>query len=323
MGRNAADVSLRLLFIRPLPFRRLVRLIPLAIFFPILGLGQQVLEVQWATVNGAAPFPLEGETRDWLPALRMAVNAMPEESVISMCLTQSELMGLTTEEAKHLGLLFSSYYKRVRQTKAFIDAPSALAYCFSETKPRQGLATVYVPGKFTAGTKAIVFLHGYGGSLLAYLHYLSNTYPNDLIICPAYGISPDRIPFEYVAEAEKAVSARLHTAIENPLLIGLSAGGFAAGRLFAQRPESFRKVCCIAAYLPSDALARLNRTMNLRFIAGGKEPYVADGSFRQQMLAIKPIVRSLDWRIVDKADHFFLLSHEELTQKVLREWEAP
>jgi hypothetical protein len=93
--------------------------------------------------------------------------------------------------------------------------------------------------------------------------------------------------------------------------------------LFVQKPELFRGLVCLAAYPPSDTAQRFSTGMDVRFVCGSLEPYVANGSLRRQMQALKPKVKSLDWKILDGADHYFLLSHEELTRKTLLEWESP
>ena len=109
--------------------------------------------------------------------------------------------------------------------------------------------------------------------------------------------------------------ARL-TARVNPTILGAmlriaridSAGAIGACRVYVSSPETFRGLVCLAAYPAPDALTRFGRTMDVRYICGGRESYVADGSFQRQMLSIKPKVRSLDWKIIDGAGHFFVLA---------------
>ena len=126
--------------------------------------------------------------------------ALPEESLIAMGLMQGKLLGLGDGEGKRLQTLFSNCYERVRQFDPFRTAPSALPYCFAQTKPTNGLATLYVPANITTNTRTVLFLHGYGGSLLAYLHFIANTFSNDIVVCPAYGIAPATIPPAYIDE---------------------------------------------------------------------------------------------------------------------------
>ena len=298
-------------------------LIALTFLYAQSSVARQVVQVRWPSKHASSPVSVGGVQGEWLPAFRLALAAMPEEAIVSSSLSQGQWLGLRPDEAKRLQELFSNYYSRLRQSDPFGAAPSTLQYCFSDRKPSEGLATAYFPNNVTTDTKTIVFLHGYGGSLLAYLHFLTSAFPDHVIICPAYGISCANIPASYVTEALKAVSSRLKVETGKPLLVGLSAGGFGACRLFVQKPELFRGLVCLAAYPPSDTLQRFNTGMDVRFVCGALESYVANGSLRRQMDALKPKVKSLDWRILDGADHYFLLSHEDLTRKTLLEWESP
>jgi len=287
------------------------------------SIGQQVTQIRWPSKQTASPVFLAGAQGEWLPAFRLALAALPEETMVSTSLSHGQWLGLRPSESKNLQGLFSDYYSRLRQSDLFGAAPSALQYCFSERKPSEGLATVYYPKDISVTTKTIVFLHGYGGSLLAYLHFLTSAFSNHVIVCPAYGISCANVPLSYVTGALKAVSTRLKMEIRQPLLMGLSAGGFGACRLYVQRPEMFSSLVCLAAYPPSDTTQRFKEGMRVRFVCGALESYVADGSLLRQMQTIKPRTKNLDWKILDEADHFFLLSHEDLTRKTLQEWESP
>jgi hypothetical protein len=41
------------------------------------------------------------------------------------------------------------------------------------------------------------------------------------------------------------------------------------------------------------------------------------------MLTLKPRIKRLEWKLIEGADHFFLLSHERETKDALRAWERP
>jgi predicted esterase len=284
--------------------------------------GQQLFQVRWKTVNASQPISLSGNSPGLDVAIRTGLAVMPEEGIISGGLVQSELLGLPAAEAEKLQKLFSAYYARLRQSERFSNAPSALPYCLSETKPTEGLATVYAPAKLDKYTKTIVFLHGYGGSLLAYPYFLSGVFSNHIIICPAYGITCGNIPWSYVKESENATAARLKVPINQPMLIGLSAGGFGACRLFVQKPNEFNGLICLGAYVPAETFSKFNSAMSVRFLVGAKEDYVANGTFRWQMDWLKPRVRNLEWKAIPEADHYFLLSQESQSKKILADWET-
>jgi hypothetical protein len=282
-----------------------------------------VIQVRWQTSRASPPVSLAGVAPGWLPFIRAGVANAAEETVVATGLSQSHVIGLRPEEISRLQELFAAYYRGLRSSPLFKELPSALPYCLSERKPQLGLATVYVPRKLSKETRAVVFVHGYGGSLLAYPHYLSSLFSNHVIVCPAYGISPAEISDEYLSEAVKAVAARLNISLTRPTLVGLSAGGFGACRAYVSAPQEYGQLIVIGAYAPDEVAGKWTREMDVRFLVGSKESYVANGSFQKQMLSLKPRVKSLKWKAIPAADHFFLLSHQGATRSALAEWERP
>ena len=285
--------------------------------------AQQVIHVRWPTTHASPPISLAGVSPQWLPLIRAGVANVSEESAIAMGLSQAHMIGLRQDEASRLQEMFAAYYRGVRKSSLFGNVPSVLDYCLSDRRPQQGLATVYVPAKLTPKTKCVVFLHGYGGSLLAYPHYLSSALSNHVIVCPAYGISPAEISNEYLSEALKATGVRLNVALPKPTLIGLSAGGFGACRAYVRAPQAFRGLIVLGAYPPDELPGKWTREMTVRFLVGSKESYVANGSFKGQMTAVQAKVRDLEWNAIPGADHFFLLSHQGKTRAALAAWEQP
>jgi pimeloyl-ACP methyl ester carboxylesterase len=285
--------------------------------------AQQVIHVRWPTAHASPPVSLAGVSPQWLPMIRTGGGKCFGGNGDRNGLSQGQAIGLRDDEISRLRELFATYYRGVRKSPLFSKVPSVLDYCLSERKPQQGLATVYVPAKLTAKTKCIVFLHGYGGSLLAYPHYLSSVFSNHVIVCPAYGISPAEIPNEYVSEALKATGLRLNVALPKPTLIGLSAGGFGACAAYVRAPQAFGEVIVLGAYPPDEVAKKWTREMTVRFLVGSKESYVANGSFKGQMAVVEAKVKSLEWKAIPGADHFFLLSHQRSTQSALAEWERP
>jgi hypothetical protein len=308
----------------PFNFRRFLSFAILAILlgcFEPLSQAQQVLQVRWPSKNTAPPVSFRDIDPQFVGPVRMGLAMMSEESLISAALAQGDSFGLRASDSKKLDTLFSNYYSRLRQNPAFKKAPSALTYCASERKQSEGLATVYVPAKITRDTQTILFLHGEGGSLLAYLYFLSTTYPNDIIVCPAYGITPSKVPLAYVLEAENAVANRLKIQLNKPLLIGLADGGSSACRLYTQKPDAARGVICLGNFAPAECLKQLNKSLSMHFLVGAKEPYAGSNAFKHQMLAIKSRIKTFDWQTIPNADEFFLLTHESEARKILLRWE--
>ena len=233
--------------------------------------------------------------------------------IVSLALSQPALLGLTDDQAKTLQPLVAERYKAIVASEIYRTAPSALGYCFSPVKTDRGLATVHVPDEFGPQTPVIVFLHGYGGSFLWYQHYLAQHFPKHLIICPAYGITPSAVPAAYVTECLTAVEKRLGNPFAaKPWLLGLSAGGFGACRVFTDLPGRFAGLICIAAY----PLTRQDGKTNTHFIAGGDEVFVKNGQFQR-------LVGNAKSHLVPGAGHFFLLTHENESVAKLSEWLTP
>ena len=285
--------------------------------------AQQVIHVRWPTTRAAPPISLAGVSPQWLPLIRAGVGNVSEETAIATGLSQGHMIGLRRDEASRLQEMFAAYYRDVRKSPLFGNAPSVLNYCLSERKPQEGLATVYVPAKLTSKTRCVLFLHGYGGSLLAYPHYLSSVFSNHVIVCPAYGISPAEISNEYLSEMLKVTARRLNMQLGNPMLIGLSTGGFGACRAYVRAPQAFRGLIVLGAYPPDEVAGKWTREMTVRFLVGSKESYVANGSFKGQMAAVQAKVKNLEWQAIPGADHFFLLSHQSKTRAALAAWEQP
>jgi pimeloyl-ACP methyl ester carboxylesterase len=239
---------------------------------------------------------------------------------VSLALSQPSILDLTPDQAQRLQPLLARRYQLLAATPEYAKATSALPYCFSERKPGIGLASVYVPDVATSATPSILFLHGYGGSFLWYQHYLSENFSNCIIICPAYGISAATIPQTYVAECIRAVSNRLGFAISTPQLVGLSAGGFGACQLYVSAPHFYSQMICLGAYPPDGTISRFTRDLRPRFLVGGIEPYVANGEFTRRMDRIRQNCPGLEAVTIPGADHFFLVTHPEETQKCLRQW---
>ncbi len=252
---------------------------------------------------------LEPKVMAWMPAFRLALGSVPEETTVNLALAQPALLGLTMEQAKQLQPLVAEQYRQMAASAVYQKAPSLLGYCFSEKTPAHGLANVQVPDGWTAESPVLVFLHGYGGSFLWYQHYLARHFPKHLIICPAWGLSPAKISPTYLSECLKAVETRLDLRIRAPWLLGLSAGGFGVLQAAAALPESFAGVICMAAY----PVTQPPKQPLHFFIAGSDEPFVTSGHFSKVTAGTKT-------HRVKGAGHFFMLTHEAETVKSLHDW---
>ncbi len=158
--------------------------------------------------------------------------------------------------------------------------------------------------------------------MLFFAHYLASEFPDHIVVCPAYGISPSHIPGAYLEECLGAVSNELGVAIRKPVLIGLSAGGFGGFRAYARKPGRYAGFICMAAYPPKDALATIPRNGRVRLIAGGREGFVVDGTLKRSEAILRKRAPDYASMLIPNEDHFFMLSSEKATKKVLRSWVA-
>jgi hypothetical protein len=280
------------------------------------------MQVRWATVHAVPPVAFSGAAKDLLPAFRLGLASLPESSIVALCLSQPQVLGLSAEDARVLQGLTLDRYAIMAKEALFQTAPSALLYCFAEAKPAEGLATVHVPVSCTSATPCLVFLHGYGGSFLWYLHVLVEAFPQHLIICPAYGMSCGTISREYVREAIGAVEKKLGFKVSQPTLMGISAGGFGACMLYVQKPDDWRRMVCLAAYAREPMLSQVTARMDMRFMAGMEEFFVLDGSFQRGVGGAKQRGARVDSFLVPQCGHFFLLQKRAETIVRLRRWLA-
>ncbi|CAN5878496.1 hypothetical protein BH11VER1_BH11VER1_20520 [soil metagenome] len=278
----------------------------------------EVASLSWDTEQAAPVQAVAGDAQQLLPALRLGLSTLPESAIVSLALSQPGLLGLTPAQSATLAPLVAKRYEMMATSSDYAKAPSLLPYCYSETRPTKGAAIIHIPEGATAKTQVIIFLHGFGGSFLWYLHWMAETFPDHIIIAPAYGISPANIPEAYLAECMVAASRRLRFQLPRPSLVGLSAGGFGACRAFLAAPDRYERLICLAAYPPENTVHRFSRTQKILFVAGSLETFVTSGEFRTSLQTIRVHCPTAAMILIPDADHFFMLSHPEDTRIALR-----
>ena len=282
--------------------------------------AQSVFQIAWPTRKGAPPPAFPKPASDFLPAFRAGLAVLPESEVVALALSQPAFLGLTPDSANELRELCARRYRIILNDPVFGRVPSALPYCYSPRTPTNGLALVYRPKETGTNTHCLLFLHGFGGSFLWTPQLLSEAFPDHIIICPAYGVSTALIQSDYVSECLAAVEGSVGHSLARPSLIGLSAGGFGATRIYTQSPDRFRQLVVIAAYPPPETLGRFNRKTSVHFIVGAHEDYVLSGAFDRNMQSIRPRSDHFESYIIPNANHFFVLSHQDEAFKVLHRW---
>lgn len=278
--------------------------------------GQVVKTVQWPTRYASSP-PSNVDAR-WLATFRLGLNGLGEAQAVSLSGTAAQLMGLSQEQAGRLQRLLVPRYEEIKQDPVFKDAKSALAYCFSETKPTNGIATVYVPAEPDINKPAIVFLHGYGGSFLWPIHTLAKAFPDRIIIAPAYGLSGGNIDPLYLQQALRATQEALEwdRPFPKPVLVGLSAGVRGVLRLYAPRAAQYTGAICLAGYPATEVLPAYRPGHRVEFICGEKELFVQNRMLARNVEKMTAQGARVTVQLMPLADHFFLA--ESLDDSVTR-----
>jgi pimeloyl-ACP methyl ester carboxylesterase len=278
----------------------------------------EVLSLSWDTACPAPIQTLHGNAQPWLPAFRLGLSILPESDIVALALSQPSILGITKSQAASIAPLIAKRYESIAASPEFSRIPSQLPYCYSVVRPVRGAGLARIPAEASPQSPVILFLHGYGGSFLWSLHWLSEALPQHIVVAPAYGISPADPPAEYLKEALAAASRRLGFGLAKPSLAGLSAGGFGACRAFHKDPDAFDRLICLAAYPPDDTLRRFRRTQSIHFIAGGQEPFVVSGHFGKVLRIVRSSCPAAEMALVPGADHFFMLTHPAETARAVR-----
>ena len=268
--------------------------------------------------NASHALNLPPQQADWLPAFRAGLALLPESAIISMALSQPKILGLPPEDSRKLGPLIAAQYELIATDTELSAARSHLAYCFSASRPTHGLARLSYPERADANTPVLVFLHGSGGSFLWYHRWIRATFPNHIVISPAYGTNTAFIPPAYLREAQQQAARALGHPLAKPMLIGLSAGGFGAARAYASSPSDYQAAVILAAYPPPEILGSTDARHDLRFLAGGDEFYIRDGTWKVALGRVKKRGVRIAAQVIPAAGHFFILTHEAEA----REWLA-
>lgn len=296
---------------------RLLSILASLVLTPALFAAEAV-GISWDSAHACEPAKLARGGDEWLPAFRVSLCVLPESTMVKLALSQPAQLGLSPAQAKELQPLVAERYRLMDASPVYSKAPSLLAYCFSDQKPAKGMANLYLPDRPSPGSPVIVFLHGYGGSFLWYQHWLSEAFPEAIILCPAYGVSPAKVPQPYLSEAITAASAKLGFEIKQPTLIGLSAGGFGACRAYTTSPSSYSRLICLASYPPEETVARFPKQGTVDFVAGAEESFSKSGQLRKAAAAIRQRGATSRVHLIPGGSHFFMLSQREASSETLR-----
>lgn len=273
--------------------------------------------VEWPSSHASPPYAVSSDWKGGLQAFQTALGFMPEDVLVQAVFSQSAWLGVPPASVKELLPKLASRYARVKADPAFQKTPSALPYCFADHKPVMGRATMYRPPGSSDQTRVLIFMHGTGGSFLWYQQWLAEVLPDWIIICPAWGVEPARVPAEYLREAFLAAAKHCGHSLRKPVLAGLSAGGFGVARAAGGRAHLYEQVWLLAAYPPGDALLTAKNTPAIKLLAGEKEVFARDGTLTRSLAALKTRGIPVEAELIAGGDHFFLLTHPNETGKWL------
>lgn len=282
--------------------------------------AQEASYLSWPTRNAAPAASATPEVAPYLPLVRASIARLPEASVVNLALMQSSALELSEAEAARLSDLIARRYAIIAKDPVFKTVPSALAYCFSEARPRNGQALLYRPKQTSVQTPVLLFVHGYGGSFLWYAQQLAEWFPDHIILCPAYGIDPSDLPAAYLNECLAEASTRLKQPLAKPTLLGLSAGGFGVTRVYAAAPAPYAQLVVMAAYPPDEAFRAWPKSARSSWLVGETEYYVKDGGFAACARSLTARSARYQGTVIPKAGHFFLLTHPAESRKALQGW---
>lgn len=293
----------------------------LVVLLATLPLHGETFDIRWPTNHAAKPpeADLAPAQAQWLPAFRASLEWLPESAIITLALIQSQVLGVPPETGARIAPLIAARYEAIALSPEFTAAPSHLPYCYSATRPTEGLARVTTPAADKIATApVIVFIHGQGGSFLWYQQWLKTTLPDHVIISPACGTNPAFISAAYIEESVRAAEKHLGHAIPKPILVGLSAGGFAAQRVAAGTPTRWPSVIVLGAYRAPDVSPNRWRGLAVDFIVGANEYFVRDGTLARDVETLRRSGARVGGVSIPGADHFFALTDPVATEAALR-----
>jgi len=275
------------------------------------GSAQTVETLQWSTRYAAKP-PSNIDAR-WLATFRLGLVGIGEAQAVGMSAAAARVMGLPQEQAGRLQKLLVPLYGEIKQDAVFKGAKSLLPYCYAEATPTNGFATVYLPAKLDTNLPPIVFIHGYGGSFLWPVHLLAKTFPDRVIIAPAYGLSGGNIHPLYLQQALRATQDRLQLEepLPKPVLIGFSAGVIGVLELYGPRASQFTGAICIAGYPPSESMPSYRTGHKLEFLCGEKEIFVQNRMLEKRVEKLQVRGVQVTSQVIAQADHFFLAEFQD------------
>lgn len=228
--------------------------------------------------------------------------------------------------------LFADAYRNIAADPGFEDVRSAMPWCWAGVGADAGDGFVFVPASRITDKAAkdaaptIVFLHGYGGSLLWNLWALKVSFPDHVILMPSGGIEwPDQdaaVIRRYVRALIEDVQTKHGLTIDRPWLFSLSQGGPTGFRLAGAYPDDFKGYVAIATWAGEPSAIPVNRDFPILMVNGDKDERVTLTEARNSSVTLKARGANVRQEVFAGADHYFFLSERARLQQVVHDFMA-
>jgi pimeloyl-ACP methyl ester carboxylesterase len=271
--------------------------------------------------------PLSSET---LLARRMDSVGLERLAIVQGSRAMWWLPGITGNQLHDdpdgtLITLFDDAYRHISSDPGFEDVKSAMPWCFAGVGSGTGNGFVYLPASLTETKGAeteiptIVFLHGYGGSLLWNLWALKASFPSHVILMPSGGIqwadqdsaAVRRYVDHMLTAVTKTVKQKHGIALARPWLFALSQGGPTGFRLACEYPNDFAGYVALATWSKEHASLPVPLEFPILMVNGDEDKRVTIRDARNTCDTLQSRGVDIRLEILINADHFFFLSQRE------------
>ena len=295
---------------------RLLHLFKLQILLCIIAISARS-EGKFESLN----FPTKSPGKDFIfpqkyksleAVFRNSLKSASEKTIVSSALLFGAALNLNQTQIQLLSEKSIQVYKEIESDEAFKDVKSALPYCFSKNK-KDGHYFLYSPEKPKGN---ILFLHGYGGNFLLYLHLFKNAFPDYRVIIPSYGVSWDANGFAYLDDLFTHLSSK-SIKMDNLWISALSGGGQVGFEFYRQNINKAKGYICLASCPFRRQIPHMKPESQILMINGKVDQRLPLKHLKEKVKLMKPKLPHLQVRLMD-SDHFFLLTQSDETFQLMK-----
>jgi predicted esterase len=245
--------------------------------------------------------------------VQRGIAYLPEGSVLQGAVAGAPAsLRLSPDQSASLRDGFKKVYGEMAADPQFARLPSALSLALSQDAKRPGHYFLRRPAQLSPRTRVIVFLHGFGGNFQFYSWLLRGASPDDIVVCPSYGLAWTRHGATYLDEVLADVEERLGIGKSRPWLMAISAGGPAAFAIYNRAPARFSGLVSLASCPDLRDVDVANKDLNVLMVNGLADDRFPFEAAREVMIQLHPRIRRFESVELD-SDHFFLLTKPQET----------